>query len=297
MRVAALGKKGSISALLATLGKLSPDERKAHGAAINALKDQVTEALAARRAVLKPAALEAQLKREALDVTLPVRLPGVETGRIHPISQVMDEITAIFADMGFSIAEGPDIESDDYNFTKLNFPPGHPAREMHDTFFFAPDAHGERKLLRTHTSPVQVRTMLAQKPPIRVICPGRTYRTRRRPDAYADVPPGRRAGDRRTRDARQSQMGAGGILQGVLRSAAGRHALPPELLPLHLALDGGRHPVPALGRRNPLRRGRGLARNPRLRHGPRQRADAIAASIRRPIRASPGAWASTASRC
>ncbi len=177
VRVAALGKKGSISALLATLGKLSPDERKTQGAAINALKDSVTEALAARRAVLKQAALEAQLKREALDLTLPVRAPAVETGRIHPISQVTDEIVAIFADMGFAVAEGPDIESDDFNFTKLNFPPGHPAREMHDTFFLQPDDNGERKLLRTHTSPVQVRTMLSQKPPIRVICPGRTYRT------------------------------------------------------------------------------------------------------------------------
>ncbi len=176
VRIAALGKKGTISALLATLGKLEPDERKAQGAAINALKGKVTEALASRRAVLKDAALDAQLKREALDVTLPVPLPGIETGRIHPISQVMDEIVAIFADMGFSVAEGPDIESDDYNFGKLNFPPGHPAREMHDTFFLAPDADGERKVLRTHTSPVQVRTMLKQKPPIRIICPGRTYR-------------------------------------------------------------------------------------------------------------------------
>jgi len=177
VRVNALGKKGAISALLSTLGKLSPDERKSAGAAINALKDQVTEALARRRAVLKAAALEARLKTEAVDVTLPVRESGVETGRIHPISQVMDEVTAIFADMGFSIAEGPDIETDDYNFTRLNFPPGHPAREMHDTFFFAPDANGERKLLRTHTSPVQVRTMLTHKPPIRIVCPGRTYRT------------------------------------------------------------------------------------------------------------------------
>ena len=177
VRVAALGKKGSISALLATLGKMSPDERKSAGAAINALKDEVTEALAARRSLLKAAALDARLKAEALDVTLPVRPAGVETGRIHPISQVWDEVTAIFADMGFSVAEGPDVESDDYNFTKLNFPPGHPAREMHDTFFFSPDEKGERKLLRTHTSPVQVRTMLSQKPPIRVICPGRTYRT------------------------------------------------------------------------------------------------------------------------
>jgi phenylalanyl-tRNA synthetase alpha chain len=151
VRVGALGKKGSISALLATLGKMSPDERKSAGAAINALKDKVSEALAERRAVLKEAALEARLASETVDVTLPVRESPLEAGRIHPISQVMDELTAIFADMGFSIAEGPDVESDDYNFTKLNFPAGHPAREMHDTFFFNPDAAGERKLLRTHT--------------------------------------------------------------------------------------------------------------------------------------------------
>jgi phenylalanyl-tRNA synthetase alpha chain len=176
VRVGALGKKGTISQLLATLGKMPPDERKAAGAAINALKDRVTDALGARRGVLREAALAARLASETIDVTLPVRASGLETGRIHPIGQVTDELTVIFADMGFAIAEGPDIESDDYNFTKLNFPVGHPAREMHDTFFFAPDAKGERKLLRTHTSPVQVRTMLGQKPPIRVICPGRTYR-------------------------------------------------------------------------------------------------------------------------
>ena len=176
VRVEALGKKGTVSALLATLGKMAPDERKAQGAAINALKDTVSTALAARRTVLKDAALDARLAAEAVDVTLPGRETGIESGRLHPISQVMDELTAIFADMGFAIAEGPDIESDDFNFTRLNFPPGHPAREMHDTFFFNPNAAGERKLLRTHTSPVQVRTMLGQKPPIRVICPGRTYR-------------------------------------------------------------------------------------------------------------------------
>ena len=176
VRIGALGKKGSISALLATLGKMSPDDRRERGAAINVLKDAVNDALAARRATLKSAALEARLEAEALDVTLPVRQAAAETGRIHPISQVMDELTAIFADMGFAIAEGPDIESDDFNFTKLNFPPGHPAREMHDTFFLKPNAAGDRKVLRTHTSPVQVRTMLGQKPPIRVICPGRTYR-------------------------------------------------------------------------------------------------------------------------
>ena len=177
VRVAALGKKGSISALLSTLGKMSPDERKTQGAAINLAKDTVTQALTARRDILKSAALDARLASETLDVTLPLREAVAEQGRIHPLSQVMDELTTIFADMGFAIAEGPDIETDDYNFTKLNFPEGHPAREMHDTFYFNPDADGVRKLLRTHTSPVQVRTMLSQKPPIRIICPGRTYRS------------------------------------------------------------------------------------------------------------------------
>src|SRR6201989_3032357 len=138
VRVAALGKKGSISALLSTLGKMSPDERKTEGARINLAKEAVTEALAARRDILKSAALDIRLKSEIIDVTLPLRELPAELGRIHPLSQVMDELTAIFADMGFTIAEGPDIETDDYNFTKLNFPEGHPAREMHDTFFFNP---------------------------------------------------------------------------------------------------------------------------------------------------------------
>jgi phenylalanyl-tRNA synthetase alpha chain len=176
VRVGALGKKGSVSALLATLGKMAPDERKAQGAAINAVKDKVSEALNARREVLKSAALDARLASETIDVTLPVRESPAEQGRIHPLSQVMDELTAIFADMGFAIAEGPDIETDDNNFTKLNFPEGHPARDMHDTFFFHPKQDGSRPLLRTHTSPVQVRAMLSQKPPIRIIAPGRTYR-------------------------------------------------------------------------------------------------------------------------
>jgi phenylalanyl-tRNA synthetase alpha chain len=175
-RVAALGKKGSISALLATLGKMSPEERKENGPLINGLKDRVTEAVAARRDVLRRAALERRLNTETIDVTLPTPDNPADVGRIHPISQVIDELTTIFADMGFAVAEGPDIETDDYNFTKLNFPEGHPAREMHDTFFFSPKPDGSRLLLRTHTSPVQVRTMLAQKPPIKVICPGRTYR-------------------------------------------------------------------------------------------------------------------------
>lgn len=176
LRVAALGKKGSISELLKSLGAMSPDERKTMGPAINGLRDAVQGAIGARRETLAAAALERRLASERVDVTLPVR-DGPETrGRIHPISQVIDELTAIFADLGFAVAEGPDIETDYLNFTALNFPVGHPAREMHDTFFMRPDANGERKLLRTHTSPVQIRTLKAQKPPVRVIIPGRTYR-------------------------------------------------------------------------------------------------------------------------
>jgi phenylalanyl-tRNA synthetase alpha chain len=177
VRVAALGKNGSVTALLKTLGGLPPEQRKIQGPAINGLKDRVNAALAGRRAALTNAALEGRLNTEGVDVTLPVREAAADIGRVHPITQVVDELTAIFADMGFSIAEGPDIETDDYNFTKLNFPKDHPARDMQDTFFFNPKPDGSRLLLRTHTSPVQVRTMLSQQPPIRVIIPGRTYRS------------------------------------------------------------------------------------------------------------------------
>jgi phenylalanyl-tRNA synthetase alpha chain len=176
VRIAALGKKGSVSELLKTLGGMTPDERKEMGPQINGLRDRITTALADRRTALRDQALEVRLKAETVDVTLPLAESPASRGRIHPISQVIDELTAIFADMGFSVAEGPDVETDFYNFTALNFPVGHPAREMHDTFFFNPDEKGERKVLRTHTSPVQIRTMLGQKPPIRVIIPGRTYR-------------------------------------------------------------------------------------------------------------------------
>ena len=176
LRVAALGKKGTISELLKTLGSMTPDERREKGPLINGLRDNVQGAIARRKEALAEAALDARLEAERIDVTLPVR-EGPETrGRIHPITQVMDELSAIFAHMGFSIAEGPDIETDYLNFTALNFPEGHPAREMHDTFFLRPDANGDRKVLRTHTSPVQIRTMKSVAPPIRVICPGRTYR-------------------------------------------------------------------------------------------------------------------------
>ncbi len=175
LRVEALGKKGSISELLKTLGSISPEERKVRGPALNGLRDAVADAIAGRKAQLGDAALDARLKSETVDVSLPPR-PTAQ-GSVHPISQVLEEITAIFADMGFAVAEGPDVEFDDYNFTKLNIPPNHPARQMQDTFYMSGGEVGkEANVLRTHTSPVQVRTMLAQKPPIRVISPGRAYR-------------------------------------------------------------------------------------------------------------------------
>ncbi len=173
-RVAALGKKGSISGLMGRLGAMGPEERKAAGALLNAVKDEVAAAIAAAKAGLEAKALDERLARERVDVTLPVR--PARQGRIHPIAQVMDEITAIFAQMGFAVAEGPDIEDDFHNFTALNIPAEHPARQMHDTFYFGERADGGRHLLRTHTSPVQIRTMLSQQPPIRIIAPGRTYR-------------------------------------------------------------------------------------------------------------------------
>ncbi|MDB5739842.1 MAG: phenylalanyl-tRNA synthetase, alpha subunit [Alphaproteobacteria bacterium] len=174
VRVATLGKKGSVSALLATMGALSPDERKVQGPRFNGLRDTVTAAIAARKAELGDAALDARLVSETLDVTLPARPEN--TGTVHPISQVLEEVVSIFADLGFGVAEGPDVEFDDYNFTRLNIPRDHPARQMQDTFYVSPQADGSSHVLRTHTSPVQVRTMLNNKPPIRIISPGRTYR-------------------------------------------------------------------------------------------------------------------------
>src|ERR1700744_6543428 len=174
VRVSALGKKGSVSELLKTLGAMSPDERKVQGPLINGLRDAVSNAIAERKAALADKALDARLKTETIDVSLP---PAPEAqGSIHPITQVLDEITAIFADMGFAVAEGTDVEYDDYNFTRLNIPPDHPSRQMQDTFYVAPQADGSAHVLRTQTSRVQVRTMLNHKPPIRIISPGRTYR-------------------------------------------------------------------------------------------------------------------------
>ncbi|MCT2540567.1 phenylalanine--tRNA ligase subunit alpha [Sedimentimonas flavescens] len=176
LRLAALGKKGEISLKMRELGQMSPEERQTTGAALNVLKNEIDAALRAKKEALADAALDARLRNEWLDVTLPGR--PRRTGTIHPVSQVMDEVTAIFADMGFAVAEGPQIESDWYNFDALNIAPEHPARQEHDTFFMARDAADPRPphVLRTHTSPVQIRAMQKTGAPIRVIAPGRVYR-------------------------------------------------------------------------------------------------------------------------
>ncbi len=176
IRVSALGKSGSVTGLLKTLGGMSPEQRQVEGPRIHGLREAVTEALTTRKAGLERAALDQRLANETLDMTLPAEVPGA--GTVHPVSQVMDELAEIFADLGFAVATGPEIEDDWHNFTALNIPESHPARAMHDTFYFPDAPDGERKmLLRTHTSPVQIRTMVNQKPPIRIIAPGRTYRS------------------------------------------------------------------------------------------------------------------------
>ncbi len=176
VRVAVLGKSGSVTALLKTLGGMSPEERTHSGPRFNGLREAVGSALATRKAELDAAALDAKLAAERQDMTLPAAVPSM--GSIHPVSQVMDELAEIFADMGFSVATGPEIEDDWHNFSALNIPESHPARAMHDTFYMAQPPAGDRKLvLRTHTSPVQIRTMMSQTPPIRIIAPGRVYRS------------------------------------------------------------------------------------------------------------------------
>ncbi len=174
LRVDALGRKGRITEMMKGIGALAPDERKAAGQALNVLKTEISGAIDGRMADLEGAALDDRLAHESIDVTLPVR-PEAE-GRIHPISQTIDEMVAIFCEMGFSVAEGPHIEDDFHNFTALNIPPEHPARQDHDTFYLPEKPSGERPVLRTHTSPVQIRAMQAGEPPFRIIVPGRTFR-------------------------------------------------------------------------------------------------------------------------
>lgn len=177
VRVSALGKQGSVSALLKTMGGMSPEERQTQGPIINGLRESITSALAAKKAELETADLNRRLATERVDMTLPA--PDAPRGTIHPVSQVMDELAEIFADMGFAVAEGPEIEDDWHNFTALNIPETHPARAMHDTFYFPDEMarEGQKMVLRTHTSPVQIRTMTSQEPPIRIIAPGRVYRS------------------------------------------------------------------------------------------------------------------------
>ena len=175
VRIEALGKKGRVSLMMRQLGGMDPEERKAAGQALNVVKDSIAAAIETRQSDLSRAALDARLTAEAIDVSLPSR-PEAEA-RLHPLSRTIEEVVAIFAEMGFTVAEGPDIESDYYNFTALNIPEEHPARQEHDTFYLPPDGDGRRKVLRTHTSPVQIRTMEAVEPPVRIIVPGRTYRS------------------------------------------------------------------------------------------------------------------------
>ena len=175
LRVQVLGKKGSITSLMKQLGSLEPDKRREAGQILNSLQKNIIESIDNKKSSLEETYLNEKLKNEALDITLPTRPENI--GRIHPLSNTMDEVISIFAQMGFTVAEGPDIESDFYNFTALNIPQEHPARQEHDTFYFNEDENGERKVLRTHTSPVQIRTMEKLKPPLRVIVPGRTYRS------------------------------------------------------------------------------------------------------------------------
>ncbi|MEC9066546.1 phenylalanine--tRNA ligase subunit alpha [Pelagerythrobacter marinus] len=176
LRVEALGKQGWISQLLKTLGAMTPEERQERAPAIQAARGEVADAIAARKQALEAAALERRLASETLDLTLPA--PDTPAGSVHPVSQVMDELAEIFADLGFSVATGPEIEDDWHNFTALNMAETHPARAMHDTFYFPDrDAAGNRMLLRTHTSPVQIRSMKEEGAPIRIIAPGRVYRS------------------------------------------------------------------------------------------------------------------------
>ncbi len=174
VRVRALGRRGAVTELMKSLGKAAPEERRERGQALNRLKQAVADAIDARKEALAEVELERRLAEERIDITLPVR--PVAEGSLHPISQTIDEITQIFGEMGFRWAEGPDIEDDWHNFTALNIPPEHPARQEMDTFYLAGEA-GARPVLRTHTSPVQIRTMLETAPPLRVIVPGRTYRS------------------------------------------------------------------------------------------------------------------------
>ncbi len=254
LRVEYLGKKGEITAQLKALGKLEPEQRKAFGAAVNRVRDAVTTAIAERRQLLETAALEAGLQRQKVDVTLPGR--GEERGGLHPVTRAMQRAVDIFSRLGFDVATGPEVEQDYYNFAALNFPEHHPARAMHDTFYF-----GDGRLLRTHTSPVQIRVMEQQDPPYRIIAPGKVYRS----DSDQTHTP-------MFHQIEGLLVGEGismADLKGVLRTfvnaffeRALRDAIPPFLFSVHRAFGRSRH---RLGQERRI--GTGLAGNTRLRHG------------------------------
>ena len=232
-----------MSALLKTLGSMTPEQRASDGPRINGLREAVTTALAARKSALESDVLAARLASERVDLTLPA--PETPRGSVHPVAQVMDELAEIFADMGFAVAEGPEIEDDWHNFTALNIPETHPARAMHDTFYFpnqmavdpgsGSGASGKAMLLRTHTSPVQIRTMMSQEPPIRIIAPGRVYRS----DSDATHTPMFHQIEGLVID-RGITLGhlkwtLRDVPEGLFRARRCRPAAAPELLPLHRA--------------------------------------------------------------
>jgi phenylalanyl-tRNA synthetase alpha chain len=268
IRVALLGKSGAVTAQLKALGALPPEQRKVQGEQINRVKDALGEAIAARKADLEEAAFTARLASERIDISLPGR--DAERGAVHPVTRTLDRITAIFAGLGYQVADGPEIEDDWHNFEALNFPPHHPARAMHDTFYF-PDG----RLLRTHTSPVQIRSMLGRTPPIRIIAPGKVYRS----DSDQTHTPMFHQVEGLLVDETSSFADLKGHPEAVRRRllrARLRNALPPQLFPLHRAVRRSRHPL------GPRRRQRTrLAGSARLRHGAPQRAA--------PLRHRPGA--------
>ncbi len=286
MRVRYLGKSGVFTEQLKKLGSLPADQRPRAGQVINGAKQALQQAIDARRVELEAAALAARLAAERIDVTLPGR--GVRSGGLHPVTRTLQRIERLFADAGFRVAEGPEIEDDFHNFEALNIPAHHPARAMHDTFYV-----DERLLLRTHTSPVQIRVMSTEKPPLKVIAPGRVYRC----DSDLTHTPMFHQVEGFMVDEQVTFADLKGdparLPDGLLRARAGG-ALPPVLLPVHGALGRGRHPVRDLQWRGlPRVQEHRLARGAGLRNDPSRRCSATSASTARSTRATRSAWASS----
>ena len=295
IRIRVLGRNGGLTLAMRGLGALAPEARREAGVRLNEARDRITAALGEAQQRLGRAALERRLAAERADVTLPVSFAA--EGRIHPISQTIDEIVAIFAEMGFVVAEGPHIEDDFYNFTALNIPPDHPARQEHDTFYLPERADGSRLVLRTHTSPVQIRTMLAQQPPIRIIVPGRTFRC----DHDATHSPMFHQVEGLVID-RTTHMGhLKGCLIEFCRAFFGVDDLPVRFRPSYFPFTepSAEVDIGCSRRRRRIedRRRRRLARNPRQRHGPPEGAGELRHRSRANIRVLPSAWGSSGWRC